>query len=607
MKLFRLLKFRFMLFFTLLIVLICVTLSYFAIQDTTVSVSKVFAQQGTTIAENAAAIIDGDAFERLVKTLDASDPFYEETRLELLDIKQKTNSLYLYTMAPTEGGIYRFIIDGSAPPDDEENFSALGDEEDVSEYHPAFAQCWAEKRTVFSELQDQGEWGWLLSVYAPIFNSAGTMVGLVGCDYDADEIKNELNIHRTRQIIITVFFIFAGLVLMLFFVRLIFGRLAIINDILTEISEGEGDLTRKIAISHDDEIGQMGKQFNKTLEKIKHLVVAIKARTSSLSDIGNDLSDHMNETTTDIKLITENILSIKGEVINQSASVVETHATMEQVSINIDKLNSNVEMQTVSVSDSSAAVEEMLANIQSVATTLVKNAENVNELAAASEVGRAGLEEVSRDIQEIEKESEGLLKINSVMENIASQTNLLSMNAAIEAAHAGEKGRGFAVVAAEIRKLAVSSGDQSKIISDVLKKMKAAIDKITKSTGTVLQEFEAINSRIKTVSNQEENIRNTMEEQGKKSQEILDAISRLNELTQQVKEGSDQMFEGSKEVIHESSNLGKMTQKVSSEINEIAAGADHINASVGKVNEISHANKQHIDALVSEVAKFKID
>ncbi|HCC37599.1 MAG TPA: methyl-accepting chemotaxis protein, partial [Treponema sp.] len=144
------------------------------------------------------------------------------------------------------------------------------------------------------------------------------------------------------------------------------------------------------------------------------------------------------------------------------------------------------------------------------------------------------LQKVAEDIREIAKESEGLLEINSVMENIASQTNLLSMNAAIEAAHAGEAGKGFAVVADEIRKLAENSGEQSKTISAVLKKIKTSIDLITKSTSVVLDRFGTIEKEVEIVSNQETQIRNAMEEQGAGSRQILEAIGSLNSATSLV-------------------------------------------------------------------------
>jgi methyl-accepting chemotaxis protein len=370
---------------------------------------------------------------------------------------------------------------------------------------------------------------------------------------------------------------------------------------------GEGDLTKQLNINRKDEIGDMAKVFNGTLDKVKNLVLTIKNQSAALSGIGNKLAANMTETAAAINQITANIQNIKGRVINQSASVTETNATMEQITVNIEKLNSHVDIQSNSVARSSSAIEEMLANIQSVSQTLVKNTGNVQELMEASEVGRSGLQEVAADIQEIARESEGLLEINAVMENIASQTNLLSMNAAIEAAHAGEAGKGFAVVADEIRKLAENSGEQSKTIAVVLKKIKDSIDKITKSTDSVLNKFGAIDNGVRIVSEQEENIRNAMEEQSAGSKQILQAIGQLNEITQLVKDGSIQMLEGSKQVIRESKNLEMATGEITNGMNEMAAGADHINTAVNGVNVISDENKENIEVLGREVSKFKVE
>ncbi|MHC6202520.1 methyl-accepting chemotaxis protein [Breznakiellaceae bacterium SP9] len=376
---------------------------------------------------------------------------------------------------------------------------------------------------------------------------------------------------------------------------------------LKDISEGEGDLTKAIPIRSKNEIGEMSRYFNLTLEKIKNLIVAIKRQAAALFDIGNELASNMTETAAAINQITANIQGIKGRVLNQSSSVTETNTTMEQMTVNIDKLNGHVEKQSGSVSRSSSAIEQMLASIKSVTQTLVKNSDNVRELSEAAEVGRQGLQDVAADIQEITRDSEGLLEINGVMENIASQTNLLSMNAAIEAAHAGEAGKGFAVVADEIRKLAESSSEQSKTISAVLKKIKTSIDKITTSTDSVLNKFDAIEGGVKTVSEQEEKIRSAMEEQGQGSRQILESIGQLNEVTLMVKNGSAEMLEGSRQVITEGRNLEMATQDITGGMNEMASGADQINSTVNEVNNLSGRNKENIDILVREVSRFKIE
>ena len=369
---------------------------------------------------------------------------------------------------------------------------------------------------------------------------------------------------------------------------------------------GKGDLTKRVDTRSKDEIGDLSRHINSTLENIKSLIITIKKESEHLSGIGATLADNTTKTAAAVNQIADNIQSVRARAVSQSASVTQTNATMEQISVNIDKLNEHIEQQSTSVSESSSAVEEMLANIQAVTQTLIKNATNVKDLMTASEVGHAGLQDVAQDIQGISRESEGLLEINSVMESIASQTNLLSMNAAIEAAHAGEAGKGFAVVADEIRKLAESSSEQSKTISTVLKKIKESIDNITRSTDNVLSKFEAIDSGVKIVSNEEENIRNAMEEQGVGSKQILEAIGQLNEITQEVKSDSLQMLEGSKEIITEGKNLEKVTQEITGGMAEMAKGADQINVATHEVNSISGQNKEVIDNLAVAVSRFRV-
>jgi methyl-accepting chemotaxis protein/CheY-like chemotaxis protein len=249
----------------------------------------------------------------------------------------------------------------------------------------------------------------------------------------------------------------------------------------------------------------------------------------------------------------------------------------------------------------------MIANIHSVTGTLVANGKNVNDLTEASENGKTRLQTVAEKIQEIAKDSEGLLEINTLMKSIASQTNLLSMNAAIEAAHAGEAGKGFAVVADEIRKLAVSSGNQSKTTTAMLKKIKESIDSITTLSNDALSRFAVIDSSVKTVSQHEQNIRSSMEEQEIGGQQLLKAISHLKELSISVEKGSEDMTKTGSHLIKQTNELIKNSNDAINGMNQVLSGAmQQIQTAVNQVDEMSVENSRNFDELKQETEKFKV-
>ncbi|MHC6203742.1 methyl-accepting chemotaxis protein [Breznakiellaceae bacterium SP9] len=379
----------------------------------------------------------------------------------------------------------------------------------------------------------------------------------------------------------------------------------VISGLKSIFTDGKTDLTRRIELKTNNEIGIMAGFFNQTFANIKTLVTVIQGKTRELEGIGQELAANMNETAAAMHQIDATINNSKGQINRQVSGVEETGAAIGRINVNIEALNRLIEEQSSSVEVSAQAVKDIIGQINGVNHVLANNAANMNSLMEASGNGRAGLEAVSNDIQEIAMESEGLLEINAVMENIASQTNLLSMNAAIEAAHAGESGKGFAVVADEIRKLAESSSEQSKTTMAMLKKIKASIDTITRQSQDVLARFEAIDDGVKLVSEKENTIRTGIEAQEAGGRQIMESIKRLNEITGKVKKGSAEMAADSLSVVQESGNLNRISNEVLDGMGEMVSGVGQINQAINRVNEISMSNKEHIDALDDEIAKFK--
>ncbi len=194
-----------------------------------------------------------------------------------------------------------------------------------------------------------------------------------------------------------------------------------------------------------------------------------------------------------------------------------------------------------SVNTSSAAIEVMIKNIDSINAVLSKNSKTMEQLSSATKQGKVSVEEVSKLVGDIEVNSRGLGEMSSVIEQIADQTNLLAMNAAIEAAHAGESGKGFAVVADEIRKLAENSGHQAKQISDVLKRIKNLIDTSYEKTVEVQKQIEHVVVLSDQVSNQETVVQSAISEQNQGGQQMLQSLAKMKEDTKSVTEAVEKL------------------------------------------------------------------
>ena len=248
----------------------------------------------------------------------------------------------------------------------------------------------------------------------------------------------------------------------------------------------------------------------------------------------------------------------------------------------------------------------MVANIASITKTLERTDESIKSLASATSDGKETLHSSNAITQRIAEESGSLIEASGVIQHIASQTNLLAMNAAIEAAHAGEAGKGFAVVADEIRKLAEDSATQGKTITTTLKQFGTEIEGLSGSARTVEEKFNAIfnlSEQVKMMSNQ---LTEAMREQENASREVLTAIKNINTVTVEVNSGSAEMLKGGEKAAKEMSILDDLTRVITGSMDEMTSGSSYINTSVQEVNQITLRTKESIAALAAEVSKFKV-
>ncbi|MGI5070286.1 methyl-accepting chemotaxis protein [Treponema pectinovorum] len=425
-------------------------------------------------------------------------------------------------------------------------------------------------------------------------------------DAPVDEFMGTVDALRFKMFIMGSGILIIFLIIVFFVARQIVKPISVAVKALKGISQGEGDLTVRLAVHGNDEITDMAEYFNQTIAKIGSSIKTVGENGILMEEIGNTLASNMTQTASAVHEISANIEGVKQQTLTQAASVTETSATINEILNTISKLNASIENQAASVTQSSSAIEQMVSNIASIGKTLEKTDEAIKNLADATANGKNTVVSANSITQRIAEESGSLIEASTVIQNIASQTNLLAMNAAIEAAHAGEAGKGFAVVADEIRKLAEDSSEHGKTITNTLKMLSGEIEALSGSSTTAEEKFNIIFALAEEVKSMSDKVTDAMQEQESGSKEVLTAIKDINTVTTEVKQGSQEMLTGSQAVVGEMKKLEELTQVIKESMNEMAEGAMQINNAAQEVNEITQKNKSSIQTLTGEVAKFKV-
>jgi len=370
-----------------------------------------------------------------------------------------------------------------------------------------------------------------------------------------------------------------------------------------------GDLTGhpdQEVLKRKDEAGDLGRAFDGMIGRLETNIQAIRVTGDELLASASILKTEAQESaraSVEIQRVTE---GVKAAVTVQAQEVEATARTGAAIVETSTRLQTLIEDQGRDIAQSSASVEQMIANLRSIQVRGEGMGRSFRALEAASESGRTRVGDWVELTERIAEESERLVDANSVVRTIAAQTNLLAMNAAIEAAHAGSSGQGFGVVAEEIRRLAEGASLQSYDIARDIQGIQDHIGASRDAARLTEEAFKDIAAQIETVARLEAEVQASLAEQAEGSQQVLGSISRMNGLTSQVREGSSQVFTNGQEIQQLTRVLTERTTEVGDGMDRIGKGAAAIEQGTAKLEEQGRVQRELADRLAEATGQFTL-
>ena len=427
-----------------------------------------------------------------------------------------------------------------------------------------------------------------------------------------DKIAESTNeIKKKIQNTFVIFIIIIAVSVLMFMALLIINFKRIIKQLknISSVSKtiADGDLTKEITIIPDDAIGDLAENFNFTINSLKKIISGVVSTTENGKDLNNSLTDKIVKIDESSEKMSKSYDIILNKIQEQNIQIVEVSTALEEISANTSNLSSQINVQTEQVSTTSAAVEEITASIANVAR-VADNKKTISEkLITITKEGRENIQDVNTNVQEAVKNMGVMQEMIEVINNITSQTNLLSMNAAIEAAHAGDAGKGFAVVADEIRKLADTTAENAREISKTLASLIDRINTTAKVTEDSGETFNKIEEEVQNFVEAFSEITASTTELSIGSRDIQESSSLLLEITTNIKIGSDEISMGANNINDSLLQIKEASEENTKSLTGSYSEIEEIHKELNSAVDLSSINKENMITLLQKVSIFTIE